>query len=87
MLRTSSRIFFFFFFHCQVIRDSLGQKLSLWQLHSLFHSQVNLTQTLRTEVRIVHREGSDLIFLTLENTYTLSGLTNSRSASMTCTTE
>ena len=73
-----SFFFFFFFFCCQVIRDSLGHKLSLWQLHSLFHSQVNLTQIFLTEVKIVHREGSGLIFLTLENTYTLSGLTNSR---------
>lgn len=61
-----------------MIRDSLGHKLSLWQLHSLFRSQVNLIQTLLTEVKIIHREGSGLIFLTLENIYTLSGLTNSR---------
>ena len=61
-----------------MIRDSLGRKLSLWQLHSLFRSQVNLIQTLLTEVKIVHKEGSGLIFLTLENRYTLSGLTNSR---------
>lgn len=62
MLWSSSRIFFFFC--CQVIRDSLGHKLSLWQMDSLFHSQVNLTQIFLTEVKIVHREGSGLIFLT-----------------------